>query len=200
MTREVPDPPRPRLALVEPPPPLPPSFPLHARIRTAAGDEVVDVREIALGRLPEGTRSGPVQLLVGEAQPVVVSAELHVAPDGTAVLRPTPSNPNRNGFRVPVALPATVQRQYRRGTIVCATRNLSVVGALLDGRAAALRRGERVTLTIALPGGPVALPATVVHHDDAERAVRFDAYPSGAEAALGHFLSEVQRRELARRR
>jgi hypothetical protein len=198
MTRDV-DPPRPRLSLVEPAPPRPPRFPLHARIRSANGDELIDVREISLGPLPAGTRSGPVQLLIGDAQPVVVSAELHVDPDGTAVLRPVPSNPNRNGFRVPVSCPVVVERGYGRGTLECATENLSVVGALLDERAADLRRGEPVKLTITLPTGPLALAATVVRHPDDDRAVRFDAYPPGAEAALSHYLTELQRRELARR-
>jgi hypothetical protein len=196
---DVTDPPRPRLSLVEPAPPLPPSFPAHARIRSRDGDVLVDVREIVLGQLPAGTPSGPVQLLVGDAQPVVLSGDLQVLPDGTAVLRPLHPNPNRNGFRVAIAVPAIVEREYGRGTIECHTSNLSVVGALLDERSGALRRGERVMLTLTLPTGAITLRASVVFHEDDERAVRFDTYPPGAEAALSLFLSELQRRALARR-
>jgi hypothetical protein len=197
---DVTDPPRPRLSLVRPAPPLPPSFSPRARIRSRDGDELVDVREIVLGQLPPGTPSGPVQLLVGDAQPVVLTGELEVRPDGSAVLRPLHPNPNRNGFRVAVDVPAVVEREYGRGTIECRTSNLSVVGALLDDRAAQLRRGERVMLTLTLPTGAITLRASVVFHEDDERALRFDTYPPGAEAALSSFLTELQRRALARRR
>jgi hypothetical protein len=194
-------PPR-RLSLVQPaqpPAPLPPTFPVHARIRFRSGDELVDVREIVVGHLPEGTLSGPVQLLVGDAQPVVLSGELQVRPDGSAVVRPLHDNPNRSAFRVAVSRPVVVEREYGRGTLECSTTNLSVVGALLDAQSGALRRGERVTLTIALPAGAITLRASVVFHEDDERAVRFDDPPPEAEAALSHFLSELQRQALARR-
>jgi hypothetical protein len=193
------DPPRRRLSLVEPAPPLPPSFSVHGRVRFRAGDELVDVREIVVGQLPPGTPSGPVQLLLGDAQPVVLSGELQVRPDGSAVVRPLHSNPNRSAFRVAVACPVVVQREYGRGTLECSTSNLSVVGALLDERAGDLRRGERVTLTITLPTGAITLPASVIPHEDDERAVRFDDYPPGVETAISHFLTELQRQALARR-
>jgi PilZ domain len=142
-----------------------------------------------------------VRLLIGDAQPVVLSGELHVAPDGTAVLRPAPGNPNRSAFRVTVARPVVVEREFGRATLECATTNLSVVGALLDEQANELRRGERVRVTITLPDEAITLTASVVCHSDDERAVRFDDdVPPGTEAALSHFLTELQRRELARRR
>lgn len=201
MAHEGTDEQRPRLSLVGPATPQPPRFAVHARIRSLDGDEPVAIAEIVLHGLPPDTPSGSVRVVVGDVQPLLLCGQLTVRPDGTAVLRPIPENPNRSAFRVPVACPVIVERPYRRGVLECATVNLSVVGALLDDRAGALGRGERVAVTITLPTGPVVLRATVVGHDDELRAVRFeDEYPPGAEAALAHFLTELQRRDLARRR
>jgi hypothetical protein len=114
---------------------------------------------------------------------------------------PPAANPSRSAFRVAVRCPVSVEREYGRGVLECATANLSVIGALLDRRANALEQAERVRLTITLPTGPVVLAASVVRHEEEDaRAVRFDAHPPGTEAALAHYLTDVQRRDLARRR
>jgi hypothetical protein len=56
MARDVTDPQRPQLSLVQPAAAQPARFPVRARIRSRDGDELVDVQEIPSASCPSGRR------------------------------------------------------------------------------------------------------------------------------------------------